>query len=166
MKIHFAYCLLFIVSLTVSCKKDDAAPSTSAGVPLGTLTCKKDGKDYTSTFAFFSKSTNSNGVSLTFGGAASLTSTTELVSMTFSKYQGVKKYDVDGLLLGGVVTSGTNTYSTLFLWNPSVSKSFGTVTITNETSTNLEGTFSFSAKGAVGGTIVNVTEGKFNAKVQ
>ena len=61
--------LLSVLLLFTGCsKKDDTTPASGSSVPLGTMTCKIDGKDYTFSLAFFTKDVASGITYITISG--------------------------------------------------------------------------------------------------
>jgi hypothetical protein len=158
---NFKLVTIFFFLCLASCKKDDATTPSGSGLSLGTLICKIDGKEFTTNLGFSTKTTSSGTTILQVSGVSSNGS--QSVILSISKFTGAKKYDVDGLTVAtSLLVNSLDLY-----YGFSDTNNISTVTITKETSTNVEGTFSFSAKKITSSsTISKVTEGKFNAKIQ
>jgi hypothetical protein len=162
-----------LVTLT-SCSGDDDSSGSGGGAASGTMTAKIDGANYSNTNNIgqatlaqlpqgdnlIVQSSNSDGQS---------------INLVIWNYNGPGTYDID--------SSGTNPNTAIYTetdvdinnpqnstteaWQaPYQNSELGTITITEETDTNVKGEFSFKAKLSTGNSVINVTEGQFNLSKQ
>lgn len=157
-----------------SCSKDDDGGSGGNAVS-GTLTANIGGASFQS-MEISSKATLANA-----GGIDNLiiiasNSDGNAFSISIFGYTGVGTYDITGASLGVVTASYTETdvnlsnpaASTTEIWQaPYDDTKVGTVSISEETDTNVKGTFSFTCKNVNGDNSVKVvTSGEFNLSKQ
>jgi hypothetical protein len=159
----FIFVLFSFYVLISGCSKKGSDSTTPAvTVAAGTMTCKLDGKAYTfPTTTFTRTKSSSSDVSLDI--EASDDKSSESVRLNISAYAGAKSYTID-LADNEAEAEINNKFYLAF----SASGNAGTIVITKESSTNIEGTFSFTALDPASSSIktVKFTEGQFNAKVQ
>lgn len=171
-KIVLLLVLITTVPLT-SCSTDEDGGDGSA--PSGTLTASVDGKSYKS-WEISSSATVANA-----GGVKNLViiasnSDGNAFAITIFGYEGEGTYELTGANLGVTniasytstdVNLANPTASTTQIWSaPYNDTKAGIVTITEESDSKVIGTFSFKAKDATGGSVIDVTNGAFNLKKQ
>lgn len=145
-----------------SCSSDDGGGSVSAGA--GTISAKVDGKTVTTIQAGTTASVNGSFVML-----SGTTMSQEAFTIVIYDYNGAGTYSViTGNDLGAVFTYSKinindplNTSNTWYAPLDETTGTSGTITITEESETDIKGTFSFKAINDLG-TFKNVTNGSFN----
>lgn len=146
-----------------SCSSDSDGGSVNAGA--GTITAKVDGATVTSipsaTFAFLTE----GGLQITGSNINA-----QNLALTIVTFDGVGKYDI-----GGGTSIAVGTYSAIDISNPMNTNNIwfapysenavdGVIDVTEQTETNVKGTFSFKAANE-SGNIKNVTNGSFNVPI-
>ncbi len=175
---HLKQMMLFVMVgslLTItSCSKSDEGGGGGIAAS-GTLTANVGGASFQS-MEISSKATLANA-----GGISNLiiiasNSDGNAFAITISGYTGEGTYDITGASIGGVVGSYTETNvnlsnptaSTTEIWQaPYDDTKVGTISVSEETATNVIGTFSFKCKNVNGdGSVKNITDGSFNLSKQ
>ncbi|WP_179008597.1 DUF6252 family protein [Winogradskyella forsetii] len=166
---------VMIVSLVTftSCSSDDDGGSVG-NAPSGTLVASVDGANYQSMEISSSATLANNGQNLTI---IATNSDGNAFSFTIFGYNGVGTYDFDGSISTGVnVASYTETdvnlsnpqNSTTEIWQaPYENLSVGSISISEETDTNIKGTFEFTCKNVNGDqSLKTITDGSFDLQKQ
>lgn len=150
--------LLFaFVSILVSCS--DATDEDLGLTGEGTFTAKVDGSDFASLKATVG-ATVSNGIAAIQGSNAG----GEYIRINIANYTGVGTYKTgDALTNTSSIQYGT--INPVAAWISTFNIGNGTIEITEDTSTTISGTFSFTGSYTNNGTTTTktVTEGKFSA---
>lgn len=148
-------CLCVLLLLTVvACKKK----TDDVNVTEGSMSAKIDGKTWTAGLSVQAvKASGTLSIAGTGNGGH--------IDLRLTNYTGLKTYQ-----LGGSLTNMDNgKYATTTLpivsYDSLLGLGAGQLVITKEEAGFIEGTFSFTAKNNTSGVTVNVTEGKFKAKM-
>lgn len=166
---------LFTATLSIifvlSCSKtdDDGGNGTASA---GILTAKVDGKTFESMTISSSATVANVGVGDNLVIIAS-NSDGNAFAITIIGYTGTGTYEITGDNIAVTNTasySETNvnlsnpTASTTEIWQaPYDATKVGSLSVSEETSTNIKGTFNFKSKNVLGdNSIINITEGAFN----
>lgn len=172
-KILLILSVVSLVTLT-SCSKDDNG-GDGGNAASGTLTAKVDGISYQS------MEISSSATLATAGSVKNLViiasnSDGNAFAITIFGYTGEGTYEITGANVGGVTASYTETdvnlsnptASTTEVWQaPYDNSSVGSISISEESDTNVKGSFSFKCKNVNGdSSIKNVLEGSFNLSKQ
>lgn len=145
-------CFMFIFFM--ACSEDDPTEGTNGGA---TLSAKVDGTGFTSLEATIGAVVNS-GVLAVQGSDAS----GKYIRINITSYNGKGTYKAgDALSNTNLMMYGTVT--PIKAWATTFNFGTGTVTITEDTSTHIKGTFSFDGYEAGDKTTKKITEGTFNA---
>ncbi len=159
-----------LVSLTACSNDDDGGGGGNA--PSGTLTAKVDGTNYQSMEISSSATVASSGNTTNLIIIAT-NSDGNAFAFTVFGYVGVGTYDFDGSVVTAVnVASYTETdvdinnpqNSTTEVWQaPYENSMVGSVSISEETDTNIKGTFEFTCKNVNGDqSVKTITDGSFD----
>lgn len=154
--------LLFATILWVSCSSDDDNPD--AGSDGEFLTAKVDGAD-------FSSFEDSIGASIGTGGAGDVlavqgsNTSGDYIRINIVGYNGVGTY-VTGDNISNTSSAGYGTVQPIAAWNSTFDIGSGTIEITEDTSTYVKGTFSFSGLNAADSSTKSITQGEFRANKQ
>lgn len=159
-----------------SCSSDDDSSGGGGTAASGTLTAKVDGT------TFQSMEISSSATVANAGGTNNLViiasnSDGNAFSMTVFGYTGAGTYEFTG---ANIAITNTASYtetdvnlsnpsaSTIEIWQaPYDSTMVGSITISEETSSNVAGTFSFTCKNVNGdGSVKTITDGAFNLNKQ
>ena len=162
-----------LLSLT-SCSGDDDSSGSGEGASSGTMTAKIDGANYANTNnigqATLAQLPQGDNLIVQSSNADG-----QSINLVIWNYTGPGTYDID--------SSGTNPNTAIYtetdvdLNNPQNSTTetwqapyqnseLGTITITEETDSNVKGEFMFKAKLSTGNSVIDVTEGQFNLSKQ
>ncbi len=166
LKIKTLFIILFCTTLFLSCDNDDNDDSSSNGDEF--LTAKIDGANFTASTdpATIIGATITNGLLVVQGGDNS----GNTISFQIFGYNGVGTYKT-----GDALTSTNQimyiTISPVASWSSSGVTSVtgitpGSINVTSEDGTTVEGTFSFEGYNANDMTKITITEGKFKAVLQ
>lgn len=138
----------------VACNKDDSTEGTNNG---STLTAKVDGTDFTSLEAS-AGAVISNGVLALHGGDAA----GNYISITIHSYNGVGTY-VSGNGISNMNTMVYGTATNTTGWTSTMNIGSGTLDVTTDDGTIVEGTFSFTAPPGNSNSTgtKTITDGKF-----
>ncbi|MEL0457403.1 DUF6252 family protein [Flavobacteriaceae bacterium SZ-1-7] len=159
-----------------SCSKSDDGGGGDATAAAGTLTATVDGKSYQS-MEISSSATLVNAGSVKNLVIIASNSDGNAFAMTIFGYTGTGTYEFTGANVA-VTNTASYTETAVNLSNPMASTTeiwqapfdatlAGSITIDEETATNLKGTFSFTCKNVNGDqSIKNVTSGAFNLEIQ
>lgn len=164
--------LISVVTLT-SCSTDEDGGDGSA--PSGILTATVDGKSFKS-WEISSSATVANAGGLKNLIIIASNSDGNGFAITIFGYEGEGTQELTGANLGVTniasytstdVNLANPTASTTEIWSaPYDDTKSGIVTITEESDSKVIGTFSFKAKDATSGNVIDVTNGAFNLKKQ
>ncbi|GAB3994396.1 hypothetical protein GCM10028807_32090 [Spirosoma daeguense] len=154
-----------IIGLTSCSKKnDDSVTPSQQGTGTGTTTSsvafstKVDGKDFKPDFAYAKISFPGNDGYYGIYGLDSKTSDVAVIALPNSAQVGT--HELSSISFGSFSKgNGTESYSTV------VKPGTGTVTITKKTSTEIVGTFSFTAYSDKG-VKITLTDGTFNVPIK
>lgn len=153
--------LLFAALLTISCSSDDNDPT--AGSNNGSsITAKVDGQDFAS-IELATTAVITNGVLALQGSDAS----GNFIRINILSYNGTGTYvSGDALTNSNLMMYGTATNATG--WVTTMNVGSGTLNVTSDDGTTIEGTFSFMAEpGNTSSTgTKNVTNGDFKVAIQ
>lgn len=156
MKILKNLILFTFLSLLVSCSDSTDADLGITGE--GTFTAKVDGNTFTSLKATVG-ATVTNGVAAIQGS----TSNGTFIRINIANYTGEGTYKT-GDALSNTNSISYGTIDPIATWMSTFNLGNGTIEITEETSTTISGTFSFTGINAsAGNSSKTVTEGQFNA---
>lgn len=146
--------LSFMFIFFMACSDDDPTEGTNDGA---SLSAKVDGTNFASLEVSVSAIVNS-GVLAVQGSNSS----GEFVRINVTSYNGEGTYKAgDALANTNLMMYGTA--SPVKSWATTFNFGTGTVTITEETSTHIKGTFTFNGYEASSKTTKKITEGTFNA---
>src|SRR5690606_1689777 len=151
-----------------SCSSDDDGGG-GGGAASGTITAKINGNSFTSLemTSFANTTTGGGQTTLVMQGNTQ----SQAISMIINGYDGVGTYEL----------SDDNVFRTASYIEPNISNPLesqtwsapfqdsgvvGEIKISEETDTNIKGTFNFTCKNSNDGTTKNVTEGSFNLNKQ
>ncbi|WP_142784011.1 DUF6252 family protein [Changchengzhania lutea] len=158
--------LVMMGSLVIftSCSKDDDGGSGGAA-GSGTITAKIDGTQFTSlNQTSFAQLTSGGGqTTLALQGNTS----SQVISITMNGYDGLGTYEISDdsvFIVASYVEPNTNDPLNSKIWSAPYQNSgvIGEIKISEETDTNIKGTFSFTGKNNDDGSTKAVTEGAFN----
>ncbi|WP_111709868.1 DUF6252 family protein [Lutibacter citreus] len=161
---------LSLVLFSSCSKSDDEGGSGSAA--SGTLTAKVDGKSYKSMKISSSATVANAGPGDNLIIIAS-NSDGNAFAITIFGYTGTGTYDITGANIGVTnvasysetnVNLSNPTASTTEIWQaPYEATKIGSFSVSEETDSNIKGTFNFKCKNVLGdNSIKNITEGSFN----
>lgn len=165
--------MLFLMTFSLvtitSCSSDDDGGS-GGNAPSGTLVAKVDGVNYQSMQISSSATVANNGQSLIL---IATNSDGNAFSINILGYDGIGTYNFDGAVTTGVnVASYSETNvnlsnpqnSTTELWQaPYENLSVGSISISEESETNIKGTFEFTCKNLNGDqSVKTISEGSFD----
>lgn len=150
------FLLLVCVSVFVSCSDADDDDLGLSGE--GTFTAKVDGADFASLKATVGASITSNTASIQGSNAGG-----EYIRISIMNYSGVGTYKTgDAVNNTNIIQYGT--VNPVAAWVSTFNLGNGTIEVTEETSTTISGTFSFTGiNSSAGNSSKTVTEGKFSA---
>ncbi len=148
--------LFFLALLCVSCSSNDEDNPIEGSD--GFLTAKIEGDSFSSIEISLSaiKSTNQNGTALNMQGSNSVGN---FIGIGIFNYNGVGTYKT-GNAVGNANSLTYGTVNPLESWISTLIAGDGTIEITAETDTHVEGTFTFTGEGKNNST-KTITEGKF-----
>ena len=151
-----SFLLLVCVSVFVSCS--DATDEDLGLSGEGTFTAKVDGANFASLKATVGASVASGTASIQGSNAGG-----EYIRITLTNYNGTGTYKT-----GDAVTNASSiqygTIDPVAAWVSTFNLGNGTIEVTEETSTTITGTFSFTGiNSSAGNSTKTVTEGKFSA---
>ncbi len=162
---QFVLLLTSISLLTFSsCSSSDDGGDAGAAAS-GTIAAKIDGQDFTSL-----KITSQASV-VTAGGQTTITlqgnTSSQAINMVINAYDGVGTYqlsDDNVFIIASYIEPNVNSPLDSKIWSAPFQDSgtVGSIKISEETDTNIKGTFSFTCKNTNDGTTKDVTEGSFN----
>ncbi|MBR9914670.1 MAG: hypothetical protein GYB32_07565 [Algicola sp.] len=172
----FKQLLVIVMTLSVmsitSCSSDDDGGGPG-NAPSGVLVAKVDGASYQSMEISSSATIANNGNNLII---IATNSDGKAFSFTIWGYEGVGTYTIGGDINIANVASYTETdvdlnnpqNSTTEIWQaPFDDTVAGELNVSEETETNLKGTFSFTCKNVNGDqSIKNITDGSFDLGIQ
>ncbi|MGV6829556.1 MAG: DUF6252 family protein [Flavobacteriales bacterium] len=154
--------MLFAAVMVSSCNKDDDNNDNGGGNGGGSefLTAKVDGSNYEAAQspAVIVGAQSSNGVLVVQGG----TNDGETIRINIGNYNGPGTYHA-----GDFTNPNTFSYITLpnNLWMGGFGLGSGTVNVTSDNGTTVEGTFSFEGVNGQNNTTKSITEGQFKATI-
>lgn len=155
---------LFLTLGFTSCSDDDGGSGT--GVSVGTIKANIDGAGFNANIA-------TSGNLVTQGAFATLTilgtnADGQALNFVINGFDGEGTYDIGGANTIFVTASYTEANAS----NPMASQSWqapyegdavrGTLSISSDSGSSVQGTFEFTAKNSNDGTVVDVTNGEFN----
>lgn len=151
-----SFLLLVCISVFVSCS--DATDEDLGLSGEGTFTAKVDGADFASLKATVGASVASGTASIQGSNSGG-----EYIRITIMNYNGTGTYKT-----GDAITNASSiqygTVDPVAAWVSTFNLGNGTIEVTEETSTTITGTFSFTGiNSSAGNSTKTVTEGKFSA---
>ena len=165
---QFFYVLMTVAAISfTACSSDDDNNGGGNNAAAGTITAKINGADFDS-LELTTIATSAAGNMIIQGNQADGKS----IIMSIFGYNGPGTYEFSGvdpliLHIASYIEADANNPMNTQTWSaPYDSTLSGTVTITEETSDNLKGTFEFTGQNANDMTTVAVTEGSFDVALQ
>lgn len=154
---------VIMVSIT-SCNKDDDGGS-GGDAASGTITAKVNGSQFTSleVTTFANLTTGGGQTTLILQGNTS----SQGISFVVNGYNGVGSYEISDdnvFIVATYIEPNISDPQNSQTWSAPFQDSgiVGELSISEETDTNIQGTFSFTAKNSNDGSTKNITEGSFN----
>lgn len=147
--------LIAFVTLFIACTDDDPTTGSNSG---SSLTAKVDGQDFASMEASAS-AIITNGVLALQGSDAS----GNFIRMNIMSYNGAGTYK-SGDALSNTNSMSYGTVSPVQAWTSTFNIGSGTLTVTSDDGSTIEGTFTFD--GVDGSSTKSITNGKFRVAIQ
>lgn len=167
--------MLFVLVITsvsfISCSNDDDGgdPNTGGGAASGTISAKIDGSSFTSLemTSIATKATAGGQTTLTIQGNTQ----SQAFNLIINGYDGVGTYvlsDDNVFRIASYIEPNVSNPANSQTWSAPFQDSgvVGEIKISEETDSNIKGTFNFTGKNTNDDTTKNITDGAFNLSVQ
>jgi hypothetical protein len=152
-----------LVSLS-SCSKDDDGGS-GGNAAEGTITAKVNGNQFTSLemTSFANLTTASGQTTLVMQGNTQ----SQAINMIINGYNGVGTYEISDsnvFIIASYIEPNISNPLNTQTWSAPFQNSgiVGEINVSEQTNTNIKGTFSFTCKNSNDGSTKDITEGSFN----
>ncbi len=159
-KLTYLLLMIAAVSFTACSNNDDDNNDGDGNTGEEYLTAKVDGVNFEAaqTPAVIVSATNQNGVLVVQGGQ----NDSQTIRINIFNYNGVGSY-TSGDNITNTNSMSYSTLSPVVSWVSSLDTGSGTLQVTSDDGTTIEGTFSFEGYNSEDGTTKNITDGKFKA---
>ncbi|SFN92520.1 hypothetical protein SAMN04487989_106123 [Bizionia echini] len=158
-----------LVSITACKSDDDGGDPAASGGASGVITAKIDGN------SFQSLEITSTASQVTAGPNTTVTlqgnSSTQGFSIIINAFDGVGTYEITDsnvFIVASYIEPNVSNPSATQTWNAPYQDSgvVGEIKVSEDSDTNIKGTFSFQCKNANDDSVKNITEGTFNLTKQ